>query len=715
MINRKNKFYIILTFVALLALSLCMAVSLNVNITDAKADTDNTFAMVDGAEIRTVEPYGIRFKAAIGNSKYKEILSNEDGVSKEVGMFIFPASYIENANAFNGGEADKLAGKFANLKQKLKVVFYDSNNPSNNSIYYKDEMYYVNGVVKDLYLENYDRQFVGVAYISETVGSNTTYEYATLNSDYATGNARSAAQIAYLAYQDGMTDVMEGYMIGDYLLNKGVTQTKVDDTLKFVYGNVQYDSQEDVEEALGVNYSIELNKTSSLLIENKKETLSVKFSNEDASDLYLNKYIGWESSEDAVATVDDGEVSAVKLGKTTVKAALFGMENSCEVTVSNLQGNTKLLNDFEQPDSVIFFPDQGSATRFKTYEDSTEKARSGNSSYKIVSTPSSNNDAADFVYFTIKGHKLKANDVISFWVYVDSLDSKVSTWTQVLHSAALSPLSDGTSGTSIEWLADGYLKVGKWSYVSYKLTADDIFVRDGHAWDGAVKLKTNSWLWYDGMSKQDVGAKSITFYIDDIYLNEYDDNKNAFIYDTEQMSYYGGETRRAGGPCSISTSIYYADSIDMDNSAIDKTVYGSSLTNVTNPNLGETYANQTGDSKYDTCPFTLLNVAEYTDGNYFACRPMMQPFDNKTKTQLAGYTIEFWVYCKDNDADIIALERSETPFAVWTAYLDNIYHVKANEWTKISYTYADSNIIGLNIGTFTGNCHYYIDGVVIRG
>ncbi|MDE7095965.1 MAG: Ig-like domain-containing protein, partial [Muribaculaceae bacterium] len=78
--------------------------------------------------------------------------------------------------------------------------------------------------------------------------------------------------------------------------------------------------------------SISLNKTALNLTEGGKETLTVTFNPENAT----NKTITWSSDDDSVATVSaTGEVTAVGEGTTTITATSNnGKEAACTVTVA---------------------------------------------------------------------------------------------------------------------------------------------------------------------------------------------------------------------------------------------------------------------------------------------------------------------------------------------------------------------------------------------
>lgn len=76
--------------------------------------------------------------------------------------------------------------------------------------------------------------------------------------------------------------------------------------------------------------NIELNKTALSLNEKAEETLTVRYIPEDTTD---NKTVTWMSSNDSVATVNNGKVTAVKAGTATIIAKVGEREARCQVTV----------------------------------------------------------------------------------------------------------------------------------------------------------------------------------------------------------------------------------------------------------------------------------------------------------------------------------------------------------------------------------------------
>jgi uncharacterized protein YjdB len=76
--------------------------------------------------------------------------------------------------------------------------------------------------------------------------------------------------------------------------------------------------------------SVELNKTTLSLLEGESETLTATVKPDDATD----KTVTWSSSDDKIATVENGKVSAIKVGEITITARAGEKTAECKVTVN---------------------------------------------------------------------------------------------------------------------------------------------------------------------------------------------------------------------------------------------------------------------------------------------------------------------------------------------------------------------------------------------
>ena len=184
--KRKMKTLLLSALVAVTASTTAVATVLTA--TPAMAETQTTrFAMVEGAAIRYSEPLGLRFITELGTQEYAELTREESGVTKELGMFIMPYEYIDtNADAVID------VTDYASVETKLDYTFYSSDGSVNKVYEYEDKngdtYYRANGVISNLKLKNYAREFVGVGYIKETKNGVTKYEYTDIN--YAFGGLR---------------------------------------------------------------------------------------------------------------------------------------------------------------------------------------------------------------------------------------------------------------------------------------------------------------------------------------------------------------------------------------------------------------------------------------------------------------------------------------------------------------------------------------------
>lgn len=326
-------------FFALLA-ALCMSVILYNGSAKVNADTASTeFYMETGAYIRTAEPTGLRFRAAMDSDTYNTITADSTA-EYEVGMYIFPANYLTNQNAYNDGAT---IGDYKELKQKLNPVFYDSDNSSvENKIYLEDGKYYVNGVVSNILLANYDLDYVGVAYIAKTESGNTTYTYA----DVAESNKRSVAEVSakgYIAATESDKEVLNDFIVGTYLKQVGATYDM--DSKKYSYNSNTYDSFASLKSAANVNLSLELSQTALTLSNFADQTLSATIKNNGAalSANALDKFVVWSTSNANVATVNGGVVKLISEGTATITASLGAATASCTITLTDGRTTSSLL------------------------------------------------------------------------------------------------------------------------------------------------------------------------------------------------------------------------------------------------------------------------------------------------------------------------------------------------------------------------------------
>lgn len=127
--------------------------------------------------------------------------------------------------------------------------------------------------------------------------------------------------------------------------------------------------------------SIKLDKESLNLVEGAKATLTATVTPDNATD----KTVTWTSSDEAIATVVNGEVTAVKEGTATITAKAGDKEATCKVTVAkNIIAVTSVTLDKTSLEMV----EGDNATLIATVkpDDATDKTVTWSSSNESVAT-----------------------------------------------------------------------------------------------------------------------------------------------------------------------------------------------------------------------------------------------------------------------------------------------------------------------------------------
>ncbi len=334
-LNKKVNTLLCAAFVATLAGAVTTAVASTWQMQAPSAETvaADAFYMKEGASMRTNAPYGMRFRTIIGAEKYSEIMNSDISTDYKLGMYVFPAEYLDNANAYENSET----GKYAELKEKLDFVFYDTANPTVEAVIETNEDggYMTQGVITNMLYENFDKDYVGVGYIAKTVEGVTTYEYADFTEE---DNVRSVAKVASIAYDMYKADtnvkaVFDEIIDGAYLKHLGVTYDM--QTEKYTYEDNQYDTVADVMTARNTTFTVEMSESETMSVLGEKQlTATVK---EDGTAVsYLSKYVAWKSNNEQVATVDkQGNVKAVGSGSASITASYKDVVATCAVTVAD--------------------------------------------------------------------------------------------------------------------------------------------------------------------------------------------------------------------------------------------------------------------------------------------------------------------------------------------------------------------------------------------
>lgn len=153
----------------------------------AETAKEDVFEMKEGASIRLHDPSGLRFKIKLSESKKNEIFDNE----KQLGMFIFPEAYLDDTSRYEDGAFSGGKVEYSKLRRRINISF------DVNDLYQQGDYWYANGVNANMFIQNYNLNFVAVGYIKNPDG---TYEYT----DYARSSiSRSISYVATEAYNAG--------------------------------------------------------------------------------------------------------------------------------------------------------------------------------------------------------------------------------------------------------------------------------------------------------------------------------------------------------------------------------------------------------------------------------------------------------------------------------------------------------------------------------
>lgn len=150
--------------------------------------------------------------------------------------------------------------------------------------------------------------------------------------------------------------------------------------------------------------SITLNKTQLSLVKGATETLTATVLPTTATD----KAVTWESSDTAVATVENGVVTAVAAGNATITAKAGEKTATCAVTVTNPSnsGSSSGGGGSSTPRYAVTVPDK---TENGSLSVTHKNAKKG-SDVTITATPDKGYEVDDIVAKDAKGNKLTLKD-----------------------------------------------------------------------------------------------------------------------------------------------------------------------------------------------------------------------------------------------------------------------------------------------------------------
>lgn len=149
---------------------------------------------------------------------------------------------------------------------------------------------------------------------------------------------------------------------------------------------------------------ITLNKETLSLVKGAKETLTATVSPENATD----KTVTWTSSNETVAKVENGVVTAVAAGKATITAKAGEKTATCAVTVTNPSnsGSSSGGGGGSTPRYAVTTPDK---TENGSLSVTPKNAKKG-SDVTITATPDKGYEVGDIVAKDAKGNKLTLKD-----------------------------------------------------------------------------------------------------------------------------------------------------------------------------------------------------------------------------------------------------------------------------------------------------------------
>ncbi len=292
----------------------------SVNAGEIPTDIGSTeFYVLEGAQMRMSDPYGIRFIGVIGSDKYGELVEDDSIVSgKRLGMYIVPDFYYddyETHKSENPTYADTCYEYFIDVKQNILDFTFTA-----DQIHAQGNGYIIKAANVNILFDNMNLDFVAAMYVETTDGEDVSYEIV-----YSREAKRSVAFVASAAHQAGETNQYVE------LANKLAAYNKLGVTYdvesgKYVYGGANFDNLEDISVDPTTAYSI--NVTSQAITHDSSFNLVVSGADGIA--------VSYKTSNKDVATVNEnGVVTGGSVGSATITAIVGAFEYDCEVTVSH--------------------------------------------------------------------------------------------------------------------------------------------------------------------------------------------------------------------------------------------------------------------------------------------------------------------------------------------------------------------------------------------
>lgn len=196
---KSNKF-IILAMCAVLSLFMGFACLISAKFTRADESTAdaNTFEMLSGAEVRTEDPYGLRFKVRVG-SAVKEAIESVKNTETETnkGFLIFPKQYLASVTGENPDYKDKENGgltDYIDIPIGNGTWYYEVDDNDKQTGYY---LY--NGAIHTIKETNRSLEYAAIAYYKKSDGS---YVYADFDKTFG----RSITYVLSKGYLNSATE-----------------------------------------------------------------------------------------------------------------------------------------------------------------------------------------------------------------------------------------------------------------------------------------------------------------------------------------------------------------------------------------------------------------------------------------------------------------------------------------------------------------------------
>ena len=376
----------------------------SLNTVETKASTAD-FTTTTGASVRISEPNGIRFRLELSTAKKNEIFAENSG--KTLGMYIV--------------RGNKIGEDYSTLSQKINLSFTE------DDLYQIGNVWYANGVMTNLYVQNFNKEFVGVGYIATTVGETTTYEYTQVT---VTDNARSMSEVAIEAYkdpkanvQDEMVSLLEKAVYADY----GVVETRTMDGntitgYSFTDGVTTWTSYANMQEELPIALSVSekdltLGETLDL-----NASLTVK----DTKITGLDLPFAYSVDSDAV-TLENGVLTAEKEGTANVTVSFGKYTKTVEINVTekaNVVFNPADVNSASQISYAqkAFGYDQNKVTQEFVSAEANLDTTYGGAYLRSIPTGVTGSGSYGRILLTPKfaSNSYESYDLITIWILVES-------------------------------------------------------------------------------------------------------------------------------------------------------------------------------------------------------------------------------------------------------------------------------------------------------